>query len=95
MSSGAELIGALRAGAFIHKKADRAREIQTEVNAAKQGFKYRLKVKVQRGVDLLNVEDVSKSDPFCTVYVGNETPVRTPMVVNDLNPIWNKEFDLM
>ena len=89
-----ELIGALRAGAFIHKKADRAREIQTEVNAAKQGFKYRLKIKVQRGVDLLNVEDVSKSDPFCTLFVGHETR-RTHMVVNDLNPIWNKEFDIM
>ena len=88
------LIGALRAGAFVHKKADRAREIQTEVNAAKEGFKFRLKIKVQRGVNLLNVEDVSKSDPFCILYVGTESR-RTHMVVNDLNPIWNKEFDIM
>lgn len=89
------MLGAIRAGAFAKRKAERAHEIQTEINAAKKGFKYRCKIKVSRGVKLLNVEDVSKSDPFCTVYVGNETPVRTPMVVNDLNPIWNKEFDLM
>ena len=46
-------------------------------------------------MNLLNVEDVSKSDPFCTVYVDQEPPLRTPMIVNDLNPIWNKQFDIM
>ena len=88
------LLGAVKAGAFVSRKAERAKEIQVEVNAAKQGFRYRLKIKVSRGVDLLNVEDVSRSDPFCTIYAGVETR-RTRMIVNDLNPIWNEEFDLM
>ena len=90
----AEMLGAMKAGAFAKKKGERAKEIQLEVNAAKEGYKYRLKIGVNRGVNLLNVEEVSNSDPFCMIYVGKETR-RTPMVVNDLNPIWNKHYDIM
>jgi len=89
-----EFTGAIAAATFAQKKADRAKDIQVEVNAAKQGYKYRLKIKINRGIDLLDVEDVSHSDPFVTVYTGVETR-RTRMVVNDLNPIWNEEFDIM
>ena len=53
-----------------------------------------LQVAVNRGTKLLNVEEVSKSDPFCMLWVG-DVRKRTKMIANDLDPIWNEKYDIM
>eukprot|EP00252_Welwitschia_mirabilis_P023894 TRINITY_DN6882_c0_g1_i3.p1 TRINITY_DN6882_c0_g1~~TRINITY_DN6882_c0_g1_i3.p1 ORF type:complete len:354 (-),score=78.78 TRINITY_DN6882_c0_g1_i3:188-1171(-) len=55
-------------------------------------FSGMLKVKVIQGTDLA-VRDVKTSDPYVTLSIGKQN-VRTQVIPNNLNPIWNEELML-
>mmetsp|Transcript_12483 Transcript_12483/g.29295 ORF Transcript_12483/g.29295 Transcript_12483/m.29295 type:complete len:135 (+) Transcript_12483:171-575(+) len=40
---------------------------------------------------LPNADWLDKSDPYCTVTMAGAEVVRTKVVNNDLNPVWNEE----
>eukprot|EP00475_Leptophrys_vorax_P027335 TRINITY_DN38990_c0_g1_i1.p1 TRINITY_DN38990_c0_g1~~TRINITY_DN38990_c0_g1_i1.p1 ORF type:complete len:335 (-),score=85.72 TRINITY_DN38990_c0_g1_i1:14-1018(-) len=52
---------------------------------------YRYVVHVIRGVDLINTDRLSKSDPYVIVSTGGITN-RTNVIDNNLNPVWNERF---
>lgn len=48
----------------------------------------KLFVTVIRGADLIASSD-GKSDPFCVIKIGDNQESATPVINNDLNPVWN------
>ena len=48
----------------------------------------KLLVTVIRAADLIASAD-GKSDPFCVVKIGENQESATPVINNDLNPVWN------
>ncbi|KAH0793633.1 C2 domain containing protein [Histomonas meleagridis] len=55
----------------------------------------RLHVKVVEGKDLLQM-DLGKSDPYVVLRLKSQkSSVKTKVMKNTLNPVWNEEFDLV
>ncbi|AES80016.2 putative C2 domain, calcium-dependent lipid-binding transcriptional regulator, plant [Medicago truncatula] len=54
-----------------------------------------LKVTVMKANDLKNMEMIGKSDPYVVVHIRPLFKVKTKVIDNNLNPIWNEEFDLI
>jgi len=52
-------------------------------------------VTVMKANDLKNMEMIGKSDPYVVVHIRPLFKVKTKVVDNNLNPIWNEEFDLI
>lgn len=55
----------------------------------------RLTVTVVKGSHLKNKEFVGKSDPYATIYVRPLFKVKTKVVQNNLNPVWDETFELI
>ncbi|XP_030929753.1 synaptotagmin-4 [Quercus lobata] len=45
--------------------------------------------------DLKNMEMIGKSDPYVVVHIRPLFKVKTKVVDNNLNPVWNQTFDLI
>ncbi|KAH6789525.1 Calcium-dependent lipid-binding family protein [Perilla frutescens var. frutescens] len=54
-----------------------------------------LKVTIVRANDLKNMELIGKSDPYVVVHIRPLFKVKTKVVDNNLNPVWNQSFDLI
>lgn len=54
-----------------------------------------LEVKVCRAAGLINSDFLGKSDPYCEIYVRHERVLRTRMISNDLNPVWDQTFHFL
>lgn len=52
---------------------------------------YLVRVAVKKGEDLA-IRDRNSSDPYCKVYLGEETK-QTRIIDKNLNPVWNEQFD--
>ena|ERR1044072_7916481 len=55
----------------------------------------KLRVNVVKANDLKNKEMIGKSDPYVVVYIRPLFKVKTKVIDNNLNPIWNEVFDLI
>ncbi|CAL5414949.1 unnamed protein product [Camellia sinensis] len=55
----------------------------------------KLTVTVVKANDLKNMEMIGKSDPYVVVYIRPLFKVKTEVIDNDLNPIWNQTFELI
>ncbi|KAJ6686147.1 EXTENDED SYNAPTOTAGMIN-RELATED [Salix purpurea] len=55
----------------------------------------KLTVTVVKANDLKNMEMIGKSDPYAIVYVRPMFKVKTQVIDNNLNPVWNQTFDLI
>ncbi|KAF9687752.1 hypothetical protein SADUNF_Sadunf02G0125600 [Salix dunnii] len=55
----------------------------------------KLTVTVVKANDLKNMEMIGKSDPYAVVYVRPMFKVKTQVIDNNLNPVWNQTFDLI
>ncbi|CAL5335272.1 unnamed protein product [Camellia sinensis] len=55
----------------------------------------KLTVTVMKANDLKNMEMIGKSDPYVVVYIRPLFKVKTKVIDNDLNPIWNQTFELI
>ncbi|XP_077221175.1 calcium-dependent lipid-binding (CaLB domain) family protein [Tasmannia lanceolata] len=55
----------------------------------------RLSVTVVKANELKNMELVGKSDPYAVVYIRPVFRVKTKVIDNNLNPIWNQTFELI
>ncbi|XP_047167767.1 calcium-dependent lipid-binding protein-like [Vigna umbellata] len=54
-----------------------------------------LKVKVVKANDLKNMEMIGKSDPYVVLHIRPLFKVKTKVIDNNLNPVWNEEFELI
>lgn len=54
-----------------------------------------LKLTIVRANDLKNMEMIGKSDPYAVVHIRPLFKVKTKVVDNNLNPVWNQTFDLI
>ncbi|XP_073308133.1 calcium-dependent lipid-binding protein-like [Primulina huaijiensis] len=55
----------------------------------------KLTVTVVRANELKNKELIGKSDPYVVVYIRPLVKVKTKVVDNNLNPVWNQTFELI
>ncbi|KAI7994893.1 Synaptotagmin-4 [Camellia lanceoleosa] len=55
----------------------------------------KLTVTVVKANDLKNMEMIGKSYPYVVVYIRPLFKVKTKVIDNDLNPIWNQTFELI
>ncbi|KAF5453347.1 hypothetical protein F2P56_028255 [Juglans regia] len=55
----------------------------------------RLTLTVVKANDLKNMEMIGKSDPYVIVYIRPLYKVKTNVVENNLNPVWNQTFELI
>ncbi|KAL0397816.1 UNVERIFIED_CONTAM: Synaptotagmin-5 [Sesamum calycinum] len=55
----------------------------------------KLTVTVIRANDLKNMELIGKSDPYVVVHIRPLFKVKTKVIDNNLNPVWNQTFDLI
>lgn len=54
-----------------------------------------LTVTVLRANNLKNKELIGKSDPYVVVYIRPLFKVKTKVIENNLNPVWNQTFELI
>ncbi|RZB94046.1 Synaptotagmin-4 isoform B [Glycine soja] len=54
-----------------------------------------LRVTVIKANDLKNMEMIGKSDPYAVLYIRPLFKVKTKVIDNNLNPVWNEVFDLI
>ncbi|KAK3035653.1 hypothetical protein RJ639_033181 [Escallonia herrerae] len=54
-----------------------------------------LTVTVVKANDLKNQEMIGKSDPYVVVYIRPLFKVKTKVVENNLNPVWDQKFELI
>ncbi|XP_059651512.1 calcium-dependent lipid-binding protein [Cornus florida] len=54
-----------------------------------------LTVTVVKANDLKNMEMIGKSDPYVVVYIRPLFKVKTKVVDNNLNPVWDQTFELI
>ncbi|XP_073146901.1 calcium-dependent lipid-binding protein-like [Henckelia pumila] len=52
-------------------------------------------VTVMKANELKNKELIGKSDPYAVVYVRPLFKVKTKVIENNLNPVWNQTFELI
>ncbi|KAK1259952.1 Synaptotagmin-5 [Acorus gramineus] len=55
----------------------------------------RLLVTVVKATELKNMEMIGKSDPYVVLYIRPLFKVKTKVVDNSLNPIWDEKFELI
>ncbi|XP_010053878.2 synaptotagmin-4 [Eucalyptus grandis] len=55
----------------------------------------KINVTVVKANDLKNMEMIGKSDPYVVVYIRPLFKVKTKVVDNNLNPVWNQSFELI
>lgn len=55
----------------------------------------KLTVTIVRATSLKNQEFVGKSDPYVVLYVRPVFKVKTKVVDDNLNPVWNETFELL
>ncbi|MBA0861470.1 hypothetical protein Goshw_028099, partial [Gossypium schwendimanii] len=55
----------------------------------------KLTVTVVKANDLKNMEMIGKSDPYVVVYIRPLFKVKTKVIDNNLNPVWNQTFELI
>lgn len=55
----------------------------------------KLTITVTRANDLKNSELIGKSDPYVVVYIRPLFKVKTKVIDNNLNPVWNQTFELI
>lgn len=55
----------------------------------------KLTVTIVRATSLKNQEFVGKSDPYVVLYVRPVLKVKTKVVDDNLNPVWNETFELL
>eukprot|EP00747_Dinoflagellata_sp_TGD_P023986 gnl/TRDRNA2_/TRDRNA2_130225_c0_seq4.p1 gnl/TRDRNA2_/TRDRNA2_130225_c0~~gnl/TRDRNA2_/TRDRNA2_130225_c0_seq4.p1 ORF type:complete len:218 (+),score=19.36 gnl/TRDRNA2_/TRDRNA2_130225_c0_seq4:93-656(+) len=53
------------------------------------GRRQLVKITISNAMNLRNVENLGKSDPYCLCEVGPDMTVKTPVITNDLNPKWD------
>lgn len=54
-----------------------------------------LHIKVISARNLPDTDIIGKSDPFVSLYTRQTRIVKTSVIKNNLNPVWNEEFDLL
>lgn len=55
----------------------------------------KLTVTVVKANSLKNMEMIGKSDPYVVVHIRPLFKLKTRTVENNLNPVWNEDFDLI
>ncbi|KAL6569417.1 hypothetical protein OROMI_013931 [Orobanche minor] len=55
----------------------------------------KLTVTVIRANDLKNMELIGKSDPYVVLHIRPLFKVKTKVIENNLNPVWNQTFELI
>ncbi|MBA0679296.1 hypothetical protein Goari_011072 [Gossypium aridum] len=55
----------------------------------------KLTVTVVKANDLKNLEMIGKSDPYVVVHIRPLFKIKTKVIENNLNPIWNETFELI
>ncbi|KAK7260296.1 hypothetical protein RIF29_26231 [Crotalaria pallida] len=55
----------------------------------------KLTVTIVKANDLKNKEMIGKSDPYVVVYIRPLFKVKTKVIDDNLNPVWNETFDLI
>ncbi|CAI8607374.1 unnamed protein product [Vicia faba] len=55
----------------------------------------RLEVTVVKATDLKNKEMIGKSDPYVVLYIRPLFKVKTKVIDNNLNPVWDQTFELI
>ncbi|KAK9749297.1 hypothetical protein RND81_02G116100 [Saponaria officinalis] len=55
----------------------------------------KLTVTIVKANDLKNKELIGKSDPYTVIYIRPIFKVKTKVVEDNLNPVWNETFDLI
>lgn len=55
----------------------------------------KLTLTVVKANELKNMEMIGKSDPYVVVYIRPLFKVKTKVVDNNLNPVWNETFELI
>ena len=55
----------------------------------------KLTLTVVKANDLKNMEMIGKSDPYVVVHIRPLFKVKTKVVDNNLNPVWNQTFELI
>lgn len=55
----------------------------------------KLTLTVVKANDLKNMEMIGKSDPYVVVYIRPLFKVKTKVVDNNLNPVWDETFELI
>ncbi|KAK1376273.1 putative Calcium lipid binding protein [Heracleum sosnowskyi] len=55
----------------------------------------KLTLTVEKANDLKNMEMIGKSDPYVVVYIRPLFKVKTKVVDNNLNPVWDETFELI
>ncbi|VVA19357.1 PREDICTED: synaptotagmin-5 [Prunus dulcis] len=55
----------------------------------------KLTLTVVRANDLKNMEMIGKSDPYVVVYIRPLFKVKTKVIDNNLNPVWDQTFELI
>lgn len=66
--------------------------ICSELELKPQG---KLSIVVVKANALKNMEMIGKSDPYVVLYVRPMFKVKTKVVNNNLNPVWNETFELI
>lgn len=66
--------------------------LSSELELKPQG---KLTLTVVKANDLKNMEMIGKSDPYVVVYIRPLFKVKTKVVENNLNPVWNQTFELV
>ncbi|KAJ6825275.1 synaptotagmin-5-like isoform X1 [Iris pallida] len=55
----------------------------------------RLTVTVVKASGLKNLEMIGKSDPYVVLFIRPMSKVKTKVIDNNLNPVWNETFELI
>lgn len=50
---------------------------------------------VVKAKGLKNMEMIGKSDPYLVLYIRPIFKVKTKVIENNLNPVWNQTFELI
>lgn len=55
----------------------------------------KLTLTVVKANDLKNMEMIGKSDPYVVVYIRPLFKVKTKVIDNNLNPVWDQTFEMI
>lgn len=55
----------------------------------------KLTLTVVKANELKNMEMIGKSDPYVVLYIRPLFKVKTKVVDNNLNPVWDETFELI
>lgn len=66
--------------------------LSSELELKPQG---KVAVTIVKANNLKNMEIIGKSDPYAVVHIKPLFKVKTNVVDNNLNPVWNQTFELI